>query len=632
MRILRLAAAASFGCGLWCLTGAATVATSKLEGTSLRVPDPAPLATTIRQITLATRDLVYDPVRKVIYASVPSTAGAIGNSVTLIDPFEGVVGPSVFVGSGPNKLALSDNAQTLYVGLDSAAAVRRFDTATRTPGLLVSLGGDTSGPFVALDMFVLPGTPGSIAVLRRNIGSSSGRGVAIFDDAIQRPTTTANASGDFIEPSTDPTRMYGLGSCCYDVYRMAISGSGVTIAATYSDLLSSNVDIEADEDLLYSASGRVVNPETGQIVGAYSVSGSSSTLLVLPEARARRVYFLASQSGSSPAVQVFDRDTFLSLGTIPVPGLNGTPTSLIRWGASGLAFRTSTDQVILVESPLIGSPSVASDFESDFRTDIAVWRPSDTNWYVRYSSLGSVNAFAFGAAGDTITPGDYDGDGSADVAVWRPSAGTWHFVESSTGTLRMRQLGLSSDLPVPRDFDGDRKTDPAVYRPADGLWQVLQSSNGTLRGMLFGLPADKPVPNDFDGDRAADFAVYRPSTGIWYILRSSDFGFVAEQFGMSTDTPVSADYDGDGKADIAVYRPSDGIWYVRRSSDNGFRATQFGIGTDIPVPGDYDGDGKADIAVFRDGIWYVLQSSNSVFFSVPFGQAGDVPVPFGYIR
>jgi hypothetical protein len=481
-------------------------------------------------------------------------------------------------------------------------------------------------------MFVLPGAPGSIAVLRRNIGSSLGRGVAIFDDAVQRPTTTASSSGEFIEPSTDPTRMYGLGSCCYDVYRMAISGSGVTIATTYNDLMSNNVDIEAEEDLLYSASGRVVNPETGVVVGAYSVSGSSSTLLVQPEARARRVYFLVLQSGSPSAIQVFDRDTFLSLGTIPVPGLNGTPTSLIRWGASGLAFRTSTDQIILIESPLIGSPPVAGDFEGDFRTDIAVWRPADTNWYLRYSSLGSVNAFAFGAAGDTVTPGDYDGDGSADLAVWRPSTGMWQFVESSTGTPRMRQLGFSTDLAVPRDYDGDRRTDPAVYRAADGLWQILQSSTNSLRGMLFGLSADKPVPNDFDGDRIADIAVYRPSTGIWYILRSSDFGFVAEQFGASSDTPVPADYDGDGKADIAVYRPSTGIWYQRRSSDNGFRATQFGISTDVPVPGDYDGDNKADIAVFRDGIWYVLQSSNNVFFSVPFGQAGDVPVPFGYIR
>jgi hypothetical protein len=58
---------------------------------------------TVRQITLPTKDLVYDPVNQRIYASVPSSAGSNGNSLTQIDPVAGSIGNSVFIGSEPGK-------------------------------------------------------------------------------------------------------------------------------------------------------------------------------------------------------------------------------------------------------------------------------------------------------------------------------------------------------------------------------------------------------------------------------------------------------------------------------------------------------------------------------------------------
>src|SRR5207253_3104057 len=106
-----------------------------------------------------------DPNTQLIYASVPGRAGDIGNSITIIDPVSGEVGPSIFIGSEPNKLALSDDGKYLYVGLDGAAAVRRFEIATRTPGLQFALGSDSFfGPYQVDDLAVLPGQPGSVAV------------------------------------------------------------------------------------------------------------------------------------------------------------------------------------------------------------------------------------------------------------------------------------------------------------------------------------------------------------------------------------------------------------------------------------------------------------------------------------
>jgi uncharacterized repeat protein (TIGR01451 family) len=105
------------------------------DSTSLTTTAQLPGAThTIRRLNLETADLVYDPVSRRIHASVPSDSPAGGNSVIAIDPETGALEPPVFVGSEPGKLALSDDGQFLYVGLDGAAAVRRVDLLSRRQG------------------------------------------------------------------------------------------------------------------------------------------------------------------------------------------------------------------------------------------------------------------------------------------------------------------------------------------------------------------------------------------------------------------------------------------------------------------------------------------------------------------
>src|SRR5688572_30652369 len=78
-----------------------------------------------RSLSLPTNDLVYDPHSGRLYASIPGSAGADGNSVVPIDPATGAVGTPIPVGSEPGKLALSDDGRYLYVGLNGENAVRR---------------------------------------------------------------------------------------------------------------------------------------------------------------------------------------------------------------------------------------------------------------------------------------------------------------------------------------------------------------------------------------------------------------------------------------------------------------------------------------------------------------------------
>jgi Metallo-peptidase family M12/FG-GAP-like repeat/Reprolysin family propeptide len=306
----------------------------------------------------------------------------------------------------------------------------------------------------------------------------------------------------------------------------------------------------------------------------------------------------------------------------------GTPLTFCTFSRTEVSsFAASNGSCLAAQS----SSPTRFDFDSDGKSDISVFRPSNGVWYVANSS-GGYNIFQFGQNGDLPVSADFDGDGKADAAVYR--GGNWYRLKSSNGTYDGISFGLPTDIPAAADFDGDGKTDVAVFRPSNGSWYILNSSNGGFSAVQFGTGGDVPMPGDYDGDGKADINVFRPSSGNWYRLNSSNGGFSATQFGQNGDKAVSGDFDGDGKYDVGVFRGSNGGWYVLKSSNGALLAVAFGTAGDIPVASDYDGDGKTDISVFRPsgGNWYRLNSSNNSFGAFQFGIGSDIPVQSYYVK
>ncbi len=243
--------------------------------------DIQPAAEFVRRVPLIANDVVYNPADQTLYASVPSSAGSSGNSITPINPATGEPGMPVFVGSEPNRMALADDGHTLYVALEGANSLRRFDTQTRTSGQQFTLGADSFfGVYNTNDLAVAPGNPNVVAVARYYLGVSPPEaGVAIYDNGVRRTQTGPGhiAGSDYIAYSATESRLYGSGSFG-GLRTMTIDATGVASSVTASQSVGTRLKFA--DGRVYGSGGQVVNPDTGSLLGTFA---SVSTNAFVPD-------------------------------------------------------------------------------------------------------------------------------------------------------------------------------------------------------------------------------------------------------------------------------------------------------------------------------------------------------------
>jgi hypothetical protein len=310
----------------------------------------AAAADPVRQVSLPANDLAYDPVTGKIYASVPSTAGARGNSVTAIDPATGQMGASVFIGSEPGKLAVADQGGTIYASLDGAAAVRRFDTSTGAAGLQFSLGSGY-GPNYTDDLAVVPGHPERVAISLYNKGiSPNGVGVFIFENGAPLPQFVKGVNS--LAYSDRPDRLYGYDnqSTGFGFLQMNADDTGIPGGRWLLLMTGFGVRIQFEGGRVYDSGGGVWDPESGKLLG--HLPGG----VIRPDSKLNRVFILQGD-GANVQLLAYDATTFLKLWSAKIAGVNGGVGSLIRWGADGLAFRSSGGQIFLLHTGELNAPA-----------------------------------------------------------------------------------------------------------------------------------------------------------------------------------------------------------------------------------------------------------------------------------
>jgi hypothetical protein len=191
------------------------------------------------------------------------------------------------------------------------------------------------------------------------------------------------------------------------------------------------------------------------------------------------------------------------------------------------------------------NPRVVGDWDGDGKADPAVYRdsaaPGQSFFYYRASNNnpnGDITYVPWGAAGDKPVRGDFDGDGKADAAVFRASNSVWYIRRSSDLQIRYDYFGVSSARFVAADYDGDDKTDLAVFR--SGVWWIRQSSDNAVSVQNWGLATDVPIPGDYNGDGRSDLAVWRD--GTLYITPTGGGNTIITNWGLTGDFPVANIY------------------------------------------------------------------------------------------
>jgi uncharacterized protein (TIGR03437 family) len=328
---------------------------------------PVYLAVTIG---LSAKSLVYDKTRGILYASVPSSQGSLGNRVVPIDPNTGVLGQAIFVGSEPGKMAISDDGAYLYVALDGSAAVRRVDLGSQTADLQFVLGSDSFfGSMYVDDMAVMPGNAHTIAVSRRYPGVSPRHaGVAIYDDGVKRTKQTQVHTGsDRIEFSSSPSTIYGFNNETTEFgFRiLTVDSDGVTETKVFGSapVGGFGADIKYENGRIYGTSGAILSADTGTQAGVFTFPSGSFASGLAPDSSLGRAFFSSnSLSGSGGGISVYDQTAFTRTGSLNVPALTASATGddvLVRWSEDGLAFRGAS-QILLFRSPAVKPPAIAS--------------------------------------------------------------------------------------------------------------------------------------------------------------------------------------------------------------------------------------------------------------------------------
>jgi hypothetical protein len=308
----------------------------------------------IKTLALSTNDLVFDPARNVLYATLNPTDAGAGNSVVTIDPAAGAVTGTLFVGSNPNVLAISDDSSALYVGIDGANSVCRVDLSTNTAGALVSLGSNSLSARTAGQIAAVPGSSTQYVVSRRQPGfSPSFAGLALFDGATMLTEWNGFVGGESIA-FADPSTLYGYNNddTGFDLERFSVGPGGITPGQDVTVISGFQTRITYQGGWIFATNGQAVSAANLAAVGTYNASGP-----VLADADGSNVWFLqASSFDGTPELLDFDRTTFLLRRSISLAAATaadstiGSASALVRWSPTGLAFRTPS-AVYLVTAP-----------------------------------------------------------------------------------------------------------------------------------------------------------------------------------------------------------------------------------------------------------------------------------------
>ena len=461
-------------------------------------------------VALHARDLAFDPLRQLLYASIPAGSADHPNEVVALHPVTGAVVRTVHIGDDPSDLAVSDDLTTMYVALRGKPEIVRIDLTTFLPLQrfdvgTVSIHGHDDVVY-ADDIDVQPGNPGTIAVTLWQLGiSPRNQGLALFQLGVRTDAIVAtHDSYQHVEFGSPTLLFWGDASRFTQVL---VTPTELTPGASRSRFIPyGGVDFELSQGLAWTSRGYVIDPYTLRSEAELTTIGA---VAVVPQLG--RAYQLINFS-----LNEYDTSTYKRLGTRTV-NANGLASILVSTGA-GLAALAAEGILLLQPQTCDGRvPTMHSTpgrfFEGTAGDDVVMGSAGHDYIY----GAGGNDVICGVGGNDTLIGGDGDdrllggagndqllnGDG-ADLLSGGAGLDAVFLDVSSTAPHRVSLDGLANDGRAGENDNVDTTNEMVVGSAGNDTLigndavQVLQGHNGNDR--LVGLGGNDVLDGNIGND------------------------------------------------------------------------------------------------------------------------------------
>ena len=314
-------------------------------------------------------DMVYDSLNSQVLVSIPSNDNVHGNSIGFIDPESATLSNYYFVGSEPRPIAITDDMKYLYVGLDGAKNVKKFNISTHTIEQTFTIGSDNfNGPYFAGNISCQPGTDSVIAVARRAQGYS--RGVCIYKNGVQLPDTISRypTTIDLVHYYS-PTVLFGYNNSNtgFDFSTMSVDSQGVKMVNHMGNLIGGfDVDFCIHKDLALSDDGSILDlsggtPSSLAKISIPTTQGPGTVRSCFDTGSNLVCFAIKGYWNDSIYIFRYNATTFLKYDQILVNGFSGDVNKIICWGKSKYMVSTADGKLLVINGIL---PAVTTQTDS----------------------------------------------------------------------------------------------------------------------------------------------------------------------------------------------------------------------------------------------------------------------------
>jgi hypothetical protein len=320
------------------------------------------------------------PATEMIYAAIPSSAPQNPNTVIPIDPTTGTAGTAIPVMTNPQFLAASSDGSFLFVAAGyngtSAFTVDRINLKTgavdRTFPFPPNPDCSTCSLLPATDLKTVPGQPTEVLLAQGDL-------LALYSDSglvnyvPSGPNYSAEPQFDNLAVVSSTLTVYALPFTIFQnpfFNEAQITASGLT----YTTLTGGNngepnngSQVITDGTLLYTNNGQIWNPSTQTQIGSIPIDQIETPAITL-DTTAGELYGAGSTSYSYSLeilLAAYGLNSQKLTGTVEFPQIYWPNTSsLVRWGADGMAFIEAgvgqTDQELYLLRTSIVTPRTAN--------------------------------------------------------------------------------------------------------------------------------------------------------------------------------------------------------------------------------------------------------------------------------